>query len=206
MCNSSIEVAAAVFTAIGTVAVAILAIWGPSIKTRIAGPRLEISLRDSRGDLNVRADKKATIYYHLSVRNLRAWSPAEAVRVLVVSVAKRRADGSYFPEPIVAPLQLMWAFPGSHEQFPTIAAIPETCDFGYLEEGSGLFRLSTYIVPNNFRGHIARGDAMQVRVIVAAHNSRSVKPLLIEISWDGEWSTDLDEMQRHLVIKEITAS
>ena len=87
--------------------------------------------------------------------------------------------------------------------FPTIAT-SDTCDFGCLDEDSGRFTLSTYLTPNNFRGYVARGEAMRVHVIAAAHNVQSIKPLLLEVSWDGQWSADLDEMQRHLVIKEVT--
>jgi len=203
MDRPSIETLAAVFTAIGTVAVAVLAIWGDKIRAWIAGPQLELSLRDPRGDLTVRANGKKTIYYHVSVTNRRAWSPARAVRVLVVGVAKRRPDGTYFPEPVIAPLQLTWAFPQFHELLPTIVTA-DTCDFGCLDEDAGRFTLSMYITPNNFRGYVAPGEAMRVHVIAAAHNVHSPKPLALEVSWDGKWSADLDEMQRHLVIKEVS--
>jgi hypothetical protein len=203
---SKIAVITEVFTAVGTVAVSILAIWGPAVKAMLAGPRLEVSLRKPNGDLTFSGDATKAIYYHLSVRNLRTWSPAEAVRILVVGISKRRLDGSFFPEPVIAPLQLTWAFPGFHELFPTIAATPETCDLGFLEENSGRFRLSTYIVPNNFRGYLERGEALRVQIIASGHNVRSARPLMVEVSWDGSWSTDLDEMQRHLVIKEVTQS
>jgi hypothetical protein len=51
--------------------------------------------------------------------------------LLVVGIAKRRPDGSYLAEPIIAPFQLTWAFPEFHELFPTIAH-SDTCDLGYL--------------------------------------------------------------------------
>jgi hypothetical protein len=88
--------------------------------------------------------------------------------------------------------------------FPTIAE-SDTCDFGALDERAERFRLSTYIAPNNFRGYIVGGEAMRVTLVASAHNARS-KPLVVEVSWDGRWLADLDEMQRHLVIKEIVAA
>jgi hypothetical protein len=191
---------AAVFTAVGTVAVAVLAIWGDWVRDRFAGPKLVLSLRNSRGDVNTRNDGKSTIYYHLDVTNARAWSPAKEVRVLVTAIAKRRPDDSYFPEPIVAPLQLTWAFPTFHVLFPTIGP-PDTCDFGFLLEG-GKFSLSTYVTPNNFSGYVAKGEAIRVQVMASAHNGQS-KPITIEVSWDGFWSTNLDEIQRHLVLKQL---
>lgn len=199
--RSPIESSTAVFTAIGTVAVAIMAIWGNWVKARLAGPQITLALRDARRDVNPRNDGTREIYYHVVVRNRRRWSPAEAVRVLVVGLAKRRPDGSYFAEPLVVPLQLTWAFPTFHELFPTIAD-SDTCDFGAVDEHSGRFRLSTYITPNNFRGYIAAGEAMRVTLVASAHNGNS-EPLVLEVSWDGRWAAELDEMQRHLVIKPV---
>ena len=195
---------AAWLTAVGTLAVAILAIWGDWIRDRVAGPKLELALRNDHGDLNPRNDGTREIYYHIAVNNRRRWSPASAVRLLVVGLARRRPDGSYLAEPLVTPLQLTWAFPTFHELFPTVA-VSDTCDFGAVDESSGRFRLSTYIFPNNFRGFIEGGEAMRVTVVAEAHNGRS-EPLVLEVSWDGQWFPDLDEMRRHLVIRPIDAS
>jgi hypothetical protein len=193
---------AAVFTAIGTVAVAVLAIWGSWVRDRVAGPKLRVSLLNSHGNLTVQNDGKRAIYYHLSVVNERRWSTAEKVRVLVTGIAKRRPDGSFAAESLTAPLQLTWAYSEFHEQFPTIGT-PDTCDFGYLLESDGTLKLSTYITPNNFQGFIVKDEAIRVTVIAAAHNGES-KPIVVEVHWDGQWSTDLSEMQRHLVIKQLS--
>lgn len=205
MCNSTTDTVASVVTAFGTLAVSALAIWGSAIKNWVAGPQLEVSLRDRRGDLNTTAAGARTVYHHLIVRNRRAWSPAEKVRVLVVGVSKRGPTGKYAAEPVIAPLQLTWAFPTFHELFPTIADTPETCDLGFLEEGTGRFILSTYISPNNFRGYITKGSAMQVNIIASAHNAKFPKPLRLEISWDGQWSNDLNEMLEHLLVREVNS-
>jgi hypothetical protein len=181
----------AALTAIGTLAVAVVAIWGDWIRARLAGPQITLALRDARGDLTTRNDGRKEIYFHISVKNHRLWSPAEAVRVLVVGVAKRRPDGSYLAEPLIAPLQLTWAFPSFHELFPTIAD-SDTCDFGALDEQTKVFRLTTYITPNNFRGTVIGGEAIRATLVASAHNARS-KPLVVEVSWDGVWTTDLEE-------------
>ena len=56
--------------------------------------------------------------------------------------------------------------------------------------------------PNNFLGYITAGEAMRVTLVASAHNGNS-EPLVLEVSWDGRWSAELDEMQRHLVIKPV---
>jgi hypothetical protein len=197
---STVEILASVFTAIGTVVVAVLAIWGDWFKDRLAGPKLELSLRDPRGDLTQRNDGKREIYYHLEVTNRRSWSLAQQVRVIVVGLAKRRPDGEFFPESMILPMQLTWAFPTFHEMLPTISK-NDICDLGFVTEGAGQFRLSVYIWPNNCRGFLNAGEAMRVKIVAMAHNGQST-PIVLEISWDGTWSADREEMQRHLVVKE----
>ena len=196
---------AQIFAAIGTVAVAILAIWGEKIRAAVAGPKIEFGLNDPKGNLTIRANGKRTIYYHLQLLNRRAWSPASHTRVLVTAIEKKRPDGTYFPESLIAPLQLTWALPQFHELLPTIAT-RDVCDLGYLDEDSQRFELSLYIKPNNFTGFVEPGQSMRVKIIVAAHNYESKKPTVLEISWDGKWHSDLSEMQKHLVIKEVQSA
>ncbi len=197
-----INTIAQVFSAIGTVVVAILAIWGDKIRSVIAAPNIVFGLRNSKGNLTLRANNKRTIYYHLELINKREWSPASHVRVLVIGIEKKRPDGTFFPETLVAPLQLTWAFPEFHELLPTITK-NDVCDLGFLDEGSQRFELSLYIKPNNFKGYVEPGQSMRVKIIVSGHNYESKTPKILEISWDGNWSSDLDEIQKHLVIKEV---
>ena len=193
---------AQVFAAIGTVAVAILAIWGDKIRAAIAGPKIEFGLNDPKGNLTIRGNKKRTIFYHLQLQNKRTWSPASHTRVLVTGIEKKRPDGTYFPESLIAPLQLTWAFPQFHELLPTIAT-RDVCDLGYLDEDSQRFELSLYIKPNNFMGFVEPGQSMRAKILVSAHNYESKKAIIFEVSWDGKWDSNLEEMQKHLVIKEV---
>jgi len=198
---TKLETWAEIFTAIGTVAVSILAIWGDWFRSRLAGPRLELSLRSMTGDMTLSSYGKRMLYYHLLVQNKRSWSPAKSVRVLVTQLSKRGPDGEYHWEEIIGSLQLQWAYPQYHELLPTITS-EETCDLGSLQE-SGLFRLATYISPNNFQGFVGPNESMRVTVIAIAHNAQS-QPLELQVSWNGTWSTNSDEMRKHCVVKEIT--
>lgn len=191
-----------VFIAIGTVAVAILAIWGEKIRDWMAGPRLEFKLHNARGDITTRQDGLRTIYYHVKIENKRQWSPARRVRILCTAISKKAPDGSFVQEPLIIPVQLTWAFPSFHELLPNIAT-DDICDLGFLDENSRQFRLSLYIYPNNFRGFISANEAMRVSLIASADNFTSKSPYVLEISWDGNWNSNLEEMQKHLVIKEF---
>jgi len=200
----SCETLATWVEAIGTVAVAIVAIWGDWFRAQIAGPKLKLALHDPNGDLTVRTNGTRTRYYHIKVTNEREWSPAKRVRLLVKKLEKRRPDGTYSALPLAVPVQLIWVygFSKTRERFPTVAT-EDFCDLGCIDEGSQQFAVTCYEAPNNWRGYVSAGDTLRVHIVVAAENFESKSPLVVDISWDGKWSTDAEEMQRHLVIKEI---
>jgi hypothetical protein len=121
---------------------------------------------------------------------------------MVVGVDKRAADGTYMPEHLAAPLQLTWAYPSSHEQFPTIVQ-EDVCDLGFLDEGAGRFELAVYAKPNNLKGYVRSREGMRIHITAAGHDVPPSKPLIIEVAWDGVWSANQEEMLRHLVIREV---
>jgi hypothetical protein len=168
---------------------------------RLAGPRLVLSLRPGTGDVSHWADGRTELYHHITVRNLRRWSPAKQVRLLVVGLAKRAPDGAFLPEPLAAPLPLTWAFTGGQERMPSVDR-RDVCEFGFLGEHADRFRLATGTFPDDFRGFVLAGEAMRVEVIASARNFRSRRPLTIEVSWDGGWA-DVREMHRHLAVREV---
>jgi hypothetical protein len=194
-----------IIQALGTLAVAILAIWGDRIRSAVAGPKISIRLRNEKGNLTLRANQKRTIFYHLELHNHRVWSPVRNVRLLLTSIEKKRPDGTYFPEQVVAPLQLTWSFPQFHEISPTVSKL-DICDLGFLDEDADRFSPSLYVYPNNFRGYVGKGESMRIGIIATADNYHSQSPLVFEISWDGKWDDDMEEMRRHLVIRQTSSS
>jgi len=202
MRSTTIEIVAQVFAAVGTVAVAILAIWGEKIRDWIAGPELQFTLHNPQGDLTKWQTSIRTIYYHIKVENKRRWALARRTRILCTGLAKKAADGSFVPEPLVVPVQLTWSFPNFRELVQNIRT-EEVCDLGFLDEGSQQFKLALYVYPNNFRGFLSQNEAMRINVVASADNFTSRSPYVLEISWDGKWSSDLNEMRKHLTIKEV---
>lgn len=199
-----IEVVSVVLTAFGTVAVAVLAIWGEFFRYKLAGPQLVLSLHDSRGDLTARTDGTQAYFFHLKVRNRRLWSPARDVRVLLERIARRRPDGTFLTEHLVYPLPLIWT-PMEMGDFLRTVGDVETCDLGFLDQTSDRFRLSTFLMPHNLHGYVARGGAIRIGVVATGQNVTSSTPLLLEIAWDGVWVADRQQMLQHLVVKEIAS-
>src|SRR5258708_2419418 len=96
------------FPAIGTVAGAILAIWGDRSTDYLLGPRLALTLGNASGDLTNRANGDRLYYYHLRVSNGKRRIPGQGVRVVVQGVSKRAPSGAFVQQPLVYPLQLSW--------------------------------------------------------------------------------------------------
>ena len=199
--KATIELIIQALGALGTIAVAVLAIWGDWFRDRLAAPKLEIRLRDTKGNLTMLNGRKA-IYYHLIVENRRKWALAKGVQVMLDGIWRRAADGSFKPETLAAELPLTWAFPQFSPINPTIRD-RKICDLGYIVEGEAHFKPSLYFYPNNFRGFVGANEAIRLSIKVRADNFISKRPFVVEIYWDGQWDTDLDQMEKHLVVKEV---
>lgn len=200
-------------TAIGTTAVAILAIWGDWIRFRIAGPKLELVPHNLQGEitrLRVRRpppqqetfDEIPASYFHLRVINRRTWVPAQRVRVLLVGILRMGQDGHFHREPINVRQQLTWAPAELSEIMPTIAG-DHILDLGFLtQEG---FTVTTYVTPNNFRGTVRANEAIRVEFQVEADNYHSDRRYSYEIEWDGTWAADAAQLARHISVREVTS-
>jgi len=201
----------ALFTAImaiGTLFVAALAVAGEPIRDRLLRPNLTIHLNNKRGELVQWNNGLHGIYYHLKIEN-HGKATARRARVLCLSTLKKRIDGTFYPEPMAAPEQLSWRFAhifGITRDIPAgyVGSIGEICDLGFVNQGSQHFQIAPYAQTESFPGFISAGESMQVNLVVAADNFAPKESCAIEISWDGTWATDLNEMEKHLIIKEIT--
>ena len=202
MANQAIlQIVLQVVVALGTLAVAVLAIWGDWFRDRLASPKLELRLRDSRGNPTSLNGRRA-IYYHLVVQNKRRWALATGVQVMINGIWRRAADGTFKPEILAAELPLTWAFPQFTPINPKIRD-RKVCDLGFLAEGDKEFKPSLYFYPNNFRGFVKANDSIRLSIGIQAENFTSHERFVVEISWDGVWDSDLDQMEKHLVVKEV---
>lgn len=197
-----IDTIAVVFTAIGTVAVAILAIWGDRIRDRLFGPRLELSLVDLKGDLTVRANGSKVYYYHLRVKNGRGRNAARGARVLLHGLTRRTPSGHFVREPLVYPLQFIWT-PMEPGEVERTLVDTSTCDFGFVGQFDLIFRPALLVVPNNFRGLVEKDGCVRYEIAATGQNVLSSMPIVLEVSWDGHWTENQEEMQRHLVIRVV---
>jgi hypothetical protein len=198
-----IDTLASVFTAFGTVAVAILAIWGDRIRNYLFGPLLELSLVNPLGDLTRHSSTGSKIYYHhIRLSNPKGRIPARGVRVVVQGVSRRTPSGAFVQEPLVYPLQLVWT-PMEQGEVERTVVDQSTCDFGFLGQSDDRFQLALWLRPNNFRGHVGKDECLRFEIVATGQNVFSLKPTVFEVSWDGQWTENQEEMKRHLVIRTV---
>lgn len=197
------------FTAVGTVAVAILAVWGDWLKARLVPMKLLIEPHNTLGTLTLFNTLQPVIYYHLRVVNERPWMSARNCRVMLRALARRGPDRAFHPEPLPVPFQFRWAPFESTPAFVTIQK-QQVLDFGFItqpmQEGQSThFIPALYSWPNDFRGFVGPGEAVRYSLEVEADDFSSPSYLVIEVAWDGRWLPDLEKMAQSLMIREVPA-
>jgi hypothetical protein len=185
---------------VATLILAALAIWGQSVRAKLVGPKLTLSLLDPLGErIPMGPAGTPSRWYHLRVVNERRSAPAKNVRVVIDKVSRPSADGQFRPTALSGHLQLAWQHGNTLPQYPTLGP-PLNADLGWL--ASGEFHLKVLIIPNHVSMHLKAGEKMLIEVLAVSDETESA-PLCLEISWDGRWSEDSSEMARHLVIKPV---
>ena len=190
------------FIAIGTVAVAILAIWGDLIRSKLVPPKLSIQAHNIRGTVTRFTGGPRVIYYHLRVVNSRPWSVARNCRIILRALYRRFPDQQFRPVPLPVPSQYVWA---PAEFTPPVIALStqQILDFGRVVEGGDIFEPVLYITPNNFQGFVARNEAVRYALEISADGYVAKQYQVFEVAWNGLWTDNLDQMEQNLVIREI---
>jgi hypothetical protein len=215
------------FIALGTVAVAILAIWGDWFRSTLgATPSLTLIGHTLDGDptpiagssepstfssgssasagsipnpIRPGSGTRRAMYYHLKVVNQRRWIPAQNCRVLLVGLSRRDPSGIFQPVVMSVPRQFVWA--PSEFTPPVITLLREqVVDFGCIVENAPRFQPLIYTTPFNFQGFVGPNEAVRYQLQIEAVNF--ISPIyVVEVSWDGQWSYVPAEMKQHLPIR-----
>ncbi len=189
--------------AVGTLAVAIMAIWGDWVRSKVSPLKLIILPHNLRGTVTIFTDGPRVIYYHLKVANRCHWRPAENCRVMLCSISQRGPDGEFRQIPMPIPMQYVWS---PAPVTPPLVSISKEgyIDFGQLTEGGTYFKPTLYWYPNNFQGYVHKGDAVRYCLQVIADGYISEQYNAFEVAWNGEWDDNLDNMAQNLTIREIS--
>lgn len=206
--ESCLKIAIDIATAFGTIAVAILAIWGERVRSWLSPPKLEIEAHNSfRGDpspLTTESGQEIgrAMFYHLRVVNKRPWLPIKNCRVLLMGISRRGPDNEFHRSPLSVPRQLVWA-PAEFSPVLVTVTKEQIVDFGRVDEGGNGFRPALYSCPNNFAGFVRKDEAVRFELAVEGDNFTSRRYKVFQVAWDGIWEFEPEKMENHLRISEI---
>ena len=193
------------FIAIGTVAVAILAIWGDPIRATVAGPKLKLFPHNNlRGSVVPLSNGILSIYYHLKVVNERSSVSAANCRVLLKKIWRKAQNGDFLEVNLAVPVIYIWA--PSEITPPYITLRNEhVLDFGRVNQGDNRFFPLLLSCTNNFEGFVRPNDAVRFGLEIVSDNFMSKQLQIFEVAWNGQWNDNLDTMGQNLQIREIQA-
>jgi len=190
------------FIAIGTVAVAVLAIWGSYFKYKWAPPKLMIMPHNLNGILVPLVNGKRAIYYHLSVKNSRSWSIAKNCHVVLRGLKKRVVNGTFQDIPMPVSYPFFWS--PSELTAPVIdLSHCHTMDFGLVVENEDCFKPLLMSFPNNFEGFLKKDECIRYSLEIIADGIKMKRLQTFEVAWNGKWTSDLAVMRGNLIIREI---
>jgi hypothetical protein len=196
--------------ALGTVATFLavfVALFGAWLRNWIWPPTLTVSLVSSEGySSNLWIFDKATgkqlhqtpgFWYHVSVENRTRWNPVTDLYIFILSIEVRDAAGNFIPS-WVGRCPLGWRHESNPQ--PKKVGYSSECDLCHILKEPLEVRLTPIVpgqVPDVYGEPIRIALTLQARGIEAES-----KPLRIEISWDGKWADNKDDLKRHFVVKE----
>jgi hypothetical protein len=192
--------------AVGTIAVAILAIWGERLRSFFVPLRLTIRGHNLTGVLTHIGTGQAAYYYHLKVVNEKRIRAAKSCRLMLVGAHRQTAQGTYAPVSLPVPLQFVWAPAGFT---PTLATVErdQTVDFGFVlapaQNNAPVFQPALYIIPNDFDGLVRPGQTVRYSLDIEAEGFVSETSYVYEVSWEGGWSDEPSTMAQSLKIREV---
>lgn len=195
------QIVADLLTIVGTLVIALLAIWGGWFRQHLASPQLQLVAQNLRGTATTTNQGTRGIYYHLLVRNSRKWATARNCHVMLVGLKKKGPDGQFHPVHLSVPLQFIWAPAGFTPIRPTVTE-EQVLDFiAVMESGEPKACIpQLYVTTNDFEGYIYPNTSYRYYLQIRADDFVSHGPTVVEVSWDGEWDENLDEMEQHLRI------
>ncbi len=191
-----------IITAISTLTLAAVAIYGETIKRWLNRPCVEVILKNPYGDFTTMANEidrfNSTYCYHLSVINKKPKSVANNCYVQIVQIDKLTEIGRQRID-LNVPVYIRWV-PNELREFTINLSHERQIDFGYLNQGGNAFTpwLQTY--PNNFKGHVKSETTLIYSLQVFADSYKS-EIFEFSVYWNGVYDENPEQMSNNLVIK-----
>lgn len=202
MCKIDWNLVINFFNALGTIAVAILAIWGDWVKYRFLKPKIIIQPHNLTG---VAAQAENALYYHLKVVNRRHWTPAKNCRVALREIHKQLPNSDYKKYPLIIDCSFVWS-PRKYTALQANITHEHVFDFLRVDLNNKTVKPVLNFTPQSFEGNIIPNQKIIYALQIVADGFQSDELKFYEVFWDGQLAENLSEMARHLFIKEVKAS
>jgi hypothetical protein len=201
-------------TGLATFGAVFVALFRENIRARMVDSPIRVRLWDGHG-VATPVEHPFMRWHHLSVTNPhRAWFPVRGVRVMLTRVDIRDAQGVY---------ERVWRgivpFRWAHQEYDSAErtlggeARADLCYAdrgerqdvagGFLVDVSRAFHLALTHHPRELPHPYTPGQAIRIWLHAQGDEADS-PPMRIEISWDGAWEDDDNEMARHFVVQEAS--
>ncbi len=192
---------------VGTLLVAVIALFGEAIRGKLLPPRLSLALRSKVGEKGQfryptnGAAHEGVInarYYHVTVSNARRWSQAKETQVFL-TLLEEECIGGGARVVWVGQIPMSWRHREISPLVRTIGADAD-CDLCCADQ-NGRLQLMPLIIPLNLK-HTWEGRFVLWLTLQAKSHLADSPPLRLKISWDGEWHDGDLEMSERLKIVE----
>ena len=187
--------------AAGVIGIALIAVFGDWFRQMIFPARLNVEILDKNGELTILDSGHHVIYYHLRIINTKSIIVRNC-RVFLKKIQKRQANGQFDDLPMSVPTRFIWT-PSETSPEGVDIVTEQVVDFGYIIDNAKEFKPTVTPIYNSFKGNLAQNESFIYYIEIIADNYRSRKLIGIEVSWDGKWPENLNDMHRSLVIKKI---
>jgi hypothetical protein len=205
LCQIDWNIIVQIITALFTLIVGFIAIWGDRIRSRYSPLRLKIEPQNLKGELTTwynGPNSGKVYYYHLKVVNKSNWQLAKHCRVLLTGMYKKDSKGSSVYTGFNALHAFEWTPAEDGKEYVDITD-SHVFDFGRIYENVNSFKVATRRYPNNFKGILMPNETIRYCLKIDAVGFRQKKDQIFEVTWNGQWSDDEEIMKNYITIKEV---
>jgi hypothetical protein len=200
--------------AIGSIAVAVVAIFQEWFRRLVFRPNLKLSAhvgRPAAEKFKWEEIDTDVYYFRLEVTN-EGSAAAETLQVYVAGVKRRRKDGIYEEVSRFSPMNLVWAYTKREPTLPLLLAgmPPRLCDFAHISDprkrsqtneslpGIGpeeaALALELEVQPNSLTYLLEPGTyRLSLKLVASNHSPRDY---ILEVEFPGKWFDEPEKMFR----------
>jgi hypothetical protein len=181
--------------AAGTWIVAIMAIWGEWVRSRLFKPKLEI-VPKGLGLVVTQNDGHKARYFSVSVRNPTRFPMAHDAQLVLTRVEQPDAAGN--PYPVFEEILPLWWQRQEAARLMTRNIGTEQDSALFYVRDDGMIQFMAIVVPNHFPAQ-HRGVTKLWVTLQAVADEADSRPVRLRIDYDGQWHIGDAEMRtKHL--------